>query len=155
MSEQRPPQPGRLRRVTLAYPKTTPKIFAALPEDCATGKQADPRIPHRSGVGLAPALNCSSIPNAKHVASSETPAHVELTAFTGASWPRTSHTPSRAGSREEARGDVCWPRSLSALSSRIGASNPAVRAVMIDRPVLRLFWRGVDALDYLLSMATD
>lgn len=132
-----------------------PKIFAALPENCAPGKQADPRIPHRCDVALAPALNCSSIPHAKHVASSETPAHVELTAFTGAFWPRTSRTPSRAGSREESRGDVCWPRSPSALSSRIGASNPAVRAVTIDRPLLRLLWRVIDALDYLLSMATD
>jgi len=45
-----------------------------------------------------------SIRNAKREASSGTPVRAEQTAFTGASWPRTSRTQSRPGTPDGSHG---------------------------------------------------
>lgn len=69
---------------------------------------------------LSPSAELPSIPNTKHVASSETPAYVEQTAFVGASSPRTGLILSRRGTPEGLHGGVRWPRRLSAPLSRTG-----------------------------------
>jgi hypothetical protein len=155
MSEQRPPQPGRLRRVTVSVPEDHAEDLRRFARELRARQASGPEHPSSEWRRVSPSAELLVDPECQARGIIRDTAHVELTAFTGASWPRTSRTPSRAGSREESRGDVCWPRLLSALSSRIGASNPAVRAVTIDRPLLRLFRRVFDVLDYLLSMATD
>ena len=67
---------------------------------------------------------------------------MEQTAFTGASWPRTSRTLSRPGTPEGLHGGVHWPRRLSAPLLMTGASNPAGRVAMTEGPVQRHAWRG-------------
>jgi hypothetical protein len=62
--------------------------------------------------------------------------------------PDQSHTVAAGHTGRIARG----PRRLSGPSSRIGASNLAGRMAMTEGPLRRLFWRVVDALDYLLTM---